>query len=651
MQSSCSPLKKEDDCLKKGCCLFVKKTNVSNVVTAAECVPKALGFKWLSAGDTEPTTGRNLEHPELAEALMSKTEFTQQEWEAFGMVVDDLYSNLGTDHFVKSGDSYFQPAGGDDVACESQDSGGGSECGYIIPPVSNTTWEPTSGGGGMSSSAAGHPPVKFTACNPGYFCSMEACNPGYFCSMDKCLSSFPTHCDNWRGTCQKCTDCTTTPDANGCGTCGLSGQGTDECIQECSDGKATASAPDDNCIACPCGYELDLVEHCKKKDADGECEEWCDSDRDESRTCMSLVPAKDRKKDWTSNENTCKIIKSDCVCTKNGPKKECTCSGEYENDHDGDKTPLGLIWKEVADSSSQPATGTEITNPELAAALEATRNFNKTTWKDFKENNVAFDSWIKVPAVGENPVYFTPHAKMKVPDPLSDCNCTDLDKPVCLCTKDKPKCFGKCVKTGEAICPMTEFSACAASTPKAACAKSEMTAQDVCLAPISDPVPSNLTNNNTATDESSCSCNSYKTGSCTDVHSLTSKTKNLANWWMVQGYPLCCDFAGTGKPCSSGQTCLTPQYASKTVKDASRRSKTYLGDGAATRRPQVLPSNRPVGIEGSTFEEKRLHFIRFSQTQRLSPFLPRTSWVQVGLALFMRAVCIVHAHHTHTHAR
>ena len=53
MQSSCSPLKKEDDCLKKGCCLFVKKTNVSNVVTAAECVPKALGFKWLSAGDTE----------------------------------------------------------------------------------------------------------------------------------------------------------------------------------------------------------------------------------------------------------------------------------------------------------------------------------------------------------------------------------------------------------------------------------------------------------------------------------------------------------------------------------------------------------------------------------------------------------------------
>ena len=41
----------------------------------------------------------------LAEALLQKTEFTQQEWDAFG--VDGLRMH----HVVKSGDSFFQPAG------------------------------------------------------------------------------------------------------------------------------------------------------------------------------------------------------------------------------------------------------------------------------------------------------------------------------------------------------------------------------------------------------------------------------------------------------------------------------------------------------------------------------------------------------------
>jgi hypothetical protein len=36
---------------------------------------------------------------------MHKTEFTQQEWDAFGV------HDLGMHHFVKSGDSYFRPAG------------------------------------------------------------------------------------------------------------------------------------------------------------------------------------------------------------------------------------------------------------------------------------------------------------------------------------------------------------------------------------------------------------------------------------------------------------------------------------------------------------------------------------------------------------
>jgi hypothetical protein len=44
-----------------------------------------------------------LANPALAEALLQKTEFTQQEWDAFG--VDGLRMH----HYVKSGDSYFQP--------------------------------------------------------------------------------------------------------------------------------------------------------------------------------------------------------------------------------------------------------------------------------------------------------------------------------------------------------------------------------------------------------------------------------------------------------------------------------------------------------------------------------------------------------------
>jgi len=62
-----------------------------------------LGLKWLPAGDTKPITGRNLEHAKLAETLRSKTKFTKQEWEAF------CIKDLCTDHFIQSGDTYFQP--------------------------------------------------------------------------------------------------------------------------------------------------------------------------------------------------------------------------------------------------------------------------------------------------------------------------------------------------------------------------------------------------------------------------------------------------------------------------------------------------------------------------------------------------------------
>ena len=70
-----------------------------------------LGWKWLPAGDQEPNPGRNMEAAMprqclLPEALMSKKmEFTEQEWEAFGI----KKGCLRTDHFIKSGDSFFQP--------------------------------------------------------------------------------------------------------------------------------------------------------------------------------------------------------------------------------------------------------------------------------------------------------------------------------------------------------------------------------------------------------------------------------------------------------------------------------------------------------------------------------------------------------------
>ncbi len=62
--------------------------------------PPAADYK---AYDTFATDD-DLVNPVLAEALLQKTEFTQQEWDAFG--VDGLRMH----HFVKSGDSFFHPA-------------------------------------------------------------------------------------------------------------------------------------------------------------------------------------------------------------------------------------------------------------------------------------------------------------------------------------------------------------------------------------------------------------------------------------------------------------------------------------------------------------------------------------------------------------
>ena len=87
-------------------CAKVEGKEDSVIVRSTRGCWKASGLKWINTGN-EPTanTAQNLKNPRLADALMRKTEFTQQEWDAFG--VHDLHMH----HFVKSGDSYFHPAG------------------------------------------------------------------------------------------------------------------------------------------------------------------------------------------------------------------------------------------------------------------------------------------------------------------------------------------------------------------------------------------------------------------------------------------------------------------------------------------------------------------------------------------------------------
>ena len=84
----------------------IRKVSVVQIsgVTRIKVAEKALGLKWHKAGDTQSTMSLSLEHIKLAEALKSKTVFTQQEWEAFGI------KDLRPEHIIYSGYSYFQPA-------------------------------------------------------------------------------------------------------------------------------------------------------------------------------------------------------------------------------------------------------------------------------------------------------------------------------------------------------------------------------------------------------------------------------------------------------------------------------------------------------------------------------------------------------------
>eukprot|EP00964_Phaeocystis_antarctica_P152185 scaffold119983_cov57-Phaeocystis_antarctica.AAC.2 len=62
----------------------------------------ASGLRWQDVHE-QPSAGVELTSTELAAALETKTEFTPEEWAAFGI------ADLQFDHFIKVGGTYYQP--------------------------------------------------------------------------------------------------------------------------------------------------------------------------------------------------------------------------------------------------------------------------------------------------------------------------------------------------------------------------------------------------------------------------------------------------------------------------------------------------------------------------------------------------------------
>ncbi len=77
----------------------------ASFLTFGTTVGGTLGSKWKKLGVAEPSRGQELMCAGLAAALSNKTEFTQQEWDSFGI------HDMGDDHYIRSGDQYFKPAG------------------------------------------------------------------------------------------------------------------------------------------------------------------------------------------------------------------------------------------------------------------------------------------------------------------------------------------------------------------------------------------------------------------------------------------------------------------------------------------------------------------------------------------------------------
>ena len=66
------------------------------------------GLKWQWANDIKPTRGSELISSKLSEALQSKSEFTQDEWDEFG--IKGVNKETISMSYIKSGFSFYRPA-------------------------------------------------------------------------------------------------------------------------------------------------------------------------------------------------------------------------------------------------------------------------------------------------------------------------------------------------------------------------------------------------------------------------------------------------------------------------------------------------------------------------------------------------------------
>lgn len=78
----------------------------------------ASGLRWTVAGRTKPAQGRELSNNVLSASLQSKTEFTQEQWDAFGV------RDLRDDDYIKAGDLYYRPDDADDDDDDPLESAG-----------------------------------------------------------------------------------------------------------------------------------------------------------------------------------------------------------------------------------------------------------------------------------------------------------------------------------------------------------------------------------------------------------------------------------------------------------------------------------------------------------------------------------------------
>lgn len=172
--------------------------------------------------------------------------------------------------------------GKDSDLCEGG-GGGGGNCGWMLQPEE---------------------------CSVNLLEGFCKCPAGQFCNMESYFSG--------TGNCELCKECTSTPDAESCYTCGLPWEGADQCFEQCSKpGALTQGAREDNCIACPCGFELELIDHCKTMDSNGACTAWCDTSKDADGMCTQIVEKKFRNKPGAK----CKTMKA--------TKAEATVAGDF----------------------------------------------------------------------------------------------------------------------------------------------------------------------------------------------------------------------------------------------------------------------------------------------------------------------------------